>query len=86
MAIKELIMVMFADIYGVVAFITFMLFMFPVFQDWSDYSAKETCNCALFSVCVGLLWPVVVVLLIALACCRAYYSRKDGKDSPDGED
>lgn len=77
---------MFISVYGVIAFIVFTLFMFPVFQDWSDYSAKDVCNCVLFSVFAGLLWPIIVTLLIALACCCAYYSWKDNKDTSDDED
>lgn len=79
-------MTMFLIAYGAIAFIVFTLFMFPVFQDWSDYSAKDIRNCALFSVCAGLLWLIIAVLLIALACCGAYYSWKDSKDASDGED
>lgn len=74
---------MFISVYGVIVFIVFAFFMFPVFQDWSDYSAKDKCNCALFSVCAGLMWPIIAALLIALACCGAYYSWKDSKDTPD---
>ena len=77
---------MLIGVYGVIAFIVFTLFMFPVFQDWRDYSAKDISNCVLFSVCTGLLWPIIATLLIALACCSAYYSRKDNKDTSDGED
>lgn len=77
---------MFISIYSIIAFIVLTLFMFPVFQDWRDYSAKDIRNCALFSVFAGLLWPIIAVLLIALICCGAYYSRKDSKDAPDDED
>ena len=77
---------MLIGVYGVIAFIVFTLFMFPVFQDWRDYSAKGVSNCMLFSVCTGLLWPIIAALLIALACCSAYYSWKDNKDTSDGED
>lgn len=77
---------MFISIYCIIAFIVFSLFMFPVFQDWSDYSAKDVCNCTLFSVCAGLLWPIIAVLLIALMSCGMYYSRKDGKDASDDEE
>ena len=76
---------MFISIYGVIVFIVFTLFMFPVLHDWKDYSAKDICNCALFSVCAGLLWPIIAVLLIALICCGAYYSRKDSKDISDDD-
>lgn len=76
---------MFISVYGVIAFIVFTLFMFPVFQDWRDYSAKGVSNCVLFSVCTGLLWPIIATLLIALTCCSAYYSWKDNKDTSDGE-
>lgn len=74
-------MATFLIIYGAVAFAAFMLFMCPVFQDWSDYSAKDVRGCALFSTCAGLLWPIIAALLIALMCCGAYYSRKGGKDT-----
>lgn len=77
---------MLIGVYGVIAFIVFTLFMFPVFQDWRDYSAKDVSNCVPFSVFAGLLWPIIATLLIALACCSAYYSRKDNKDASDGED
>ena len=77
---------MLISVYGVIAFIVFTLFMFPVFQDWRDCSAKAVSNCVLFSVCTGLLWPIIATLLIALACCSMYYSRKDNKDTSDGED
>ena len=77
---------MLIGVYGVIAFIVFTLFMFPVFQDWRDYSAKDVRNCVLFSVFAGLLWPIIAALLIALECCSAYYSRKDNKDTSDGED
>lgn len=79
-------MVVFISVYSVIAFIVFTLFMFPVFQDWSDYSAKNAYNCALFSVCAGLLWPIIAVLLIALMSCDIYYSRKDSKDTSDDEE
>ena len=77
---------MFISVYGVIAFIVFTLFMFPVLQNWRDYSAKDVCNCALFSVCAGLLWSIIAVLLIALMSCGMYYSRKDGKDTSDDEE
>lgn len=77
---------MLISVYGAIAFIVFTLFMFPVFQDWRDYSAKGVSNCVLFSVCTGLLWPIIATLLIALACCSAYYSWKDNKDTSDSED
>ena len=79
-------MIVFISVYGVIAFIVFTLFMVPVFQDWSDYSAKDVRNCALFSVFAGLLWPIIAVLLIALICCGAYYSWKDSKDALDDDE
>ena len=79
-------MIVFISAYGVIAFIVFTLFMLPVFQDWSDYSAKDVRNCALFSVCAGLLWPIIAVLLIALICCGAYYSWKDSKGASDDDE
>ena len=80
-------MIVFISVYGIIAFIVFILFIFPVFQDWSDYSAKDVRNCMLFSVFAGLLWPIIVMLLIALIYCGAYYSWKDSKNtSDDNED
>lgn len=79
-------MVIFSSIYGAIAFIVFAFFTLPVFQDWSDYSKSEVLKCILFAVCVGLLWPVVMVLLIALTGCGAYYSWKERKDGSDDED
>ena len=79
-------MIVLISVYGVIAFIVLTFFMFPVFQDWSDYSAKEVRNCALFSVFAGLLWPIIAALLIALICCGAYYSWKDSKDPSDDDE
>ena len=79
-------MIVLISVYGVIAFIVFTLFMFPAFQDWRDYSTKDICNHALFSVCAGLLWPIIAVLLIALMSCGMYYSRKDGKDTSNDEE
>ena len=79
-------MIVFINVYGIIAFIVFTLFIFPIFQDWRDYSAKDVCNCVLFSVCAGLLWPIIAVLLIALISCGMYYSWKDGKDASDDEE
>ena len=79
-------MIVFINVYGIIAFIVFTLFMFPVLQDWSDYSVKDVCNCTLFSIYAGLLWPIIAVLLIVLMSCGMYYSRKDGKDTSNDEE
>lgn len=72
--------------YGITALVVFALFMFPVFQDWRDYSMPEIRGCALFSAGAGALWPAVAFVLIALALCGAYYSWKDGRNASDDED
>lgn len=76
----------FMVIYGIIAFIAFALFLSPVFPDWADYSRKEIFGCAVFALAVGVMWPLLVVLLLVLVACGAYYSRKDAKDNEDDDD
>ena len=73
-------MVIFIDIYGIVALAVFFLFLSPVFPEWKDFSAKELGGCALFAAAMGVLWPAVALLLVASSLCGAYYSRKEAKE------
>jgi len=69
-------MMIFLSVYGIIAFIIFMFFAFPVFQYRNCYLAEEAGICLLFSIGMGLIWPVVISCLTVFICCDLYYSRK----------
>lgn len=66
-------------IYCAGAVAAFMLFFCPMLQDWGDYTWGERRQNAGFAAVVGLLWPLVAALFVAMKCCRMYFARKDGK-------
>jgi glycopeptide antibiotics resistance protein len=67
-------------IYSIISVIVFILFLFPVFLDWKDFSRKEMYKCILFSICIGIIWPIVTMLLVMILCCGKYYKWKDSKN------